>query len=467
MVRTWPGLLLGTLALAVCAPRGPNSPNRPNRPNIVLYVIDTLRADRLSLYGYEHETSPNIDSLAASGVVFEQAVAPAPWTLPSVTSLMLSQLPCEHGVLIDRDRISDSSVPLAETLKELGYRTASFHANPYAGKMTGLDRGYDESRLVRQAHIEGRVRAWLDSLDDDTPFFLYVHTVEPHNPELAEGAGVPDSTRDDVERFYRDYRTLTRFDWDANQPLGTTDNTEEQVEALGRLRGIRGAVDILYDASVRDADARVGRLKRKLDELGLWDDTLFVLVSDHGEELGDRGGWQHDHSVYDELTRVPFIVRFPDDEGGGRRERSPVGLIDVAPTILDYLGVEPSADVRGRSLLESVPNELRFLSMRENHKKYFRPNKELRGDVNLVVRRGPWKGIWNVEGDHVELYQLAADPLEQQILSHEESEIAAAIRDYAEAALSALPRRGSRGRAPHRDRPGRGNPAPARSAGLR
>ena len=406
----------------------------PPRPNIVLYVVDTLRADRLTLYGHDQDTSPNIDALGASGIVYEQANAPAPWTLPSVTSLLLSQLPCEHGVTVDRDRIADSARPLAAILKENGYRTASFHANPYAGKMTGLEAGYDNASLVRQPDLFGRVAAWLGRVDTE-PFFLYVHSVEPHNPELAVGSGVPQSTLDTVETRYRAYRTLTRVDWDEKQPLGTTDNTDEQVQALSQLSAIRGAVLILYDAAVRNADGNVGKVIKVLEERGFWENTLFVLVSDHGEELGDRGGWLHDQSVYDELIRVPLVIRYPEDEGAGTRVTEPVGLIDVVPTVLDYLEIDAPSSVRGRSLRGGVSAEPRFLAFRENRKKHFRPYVELRGDQNVVVRRGGWKGIWNVDNDTVELYDVANDPSEIQLQNVREPERADAVRAFGRVAL--------------------------------
>ena len=415
---------------------------RPSRPNIVLYVIDTLRADRLGLYGYDKSTSPNIDRIAASGVVFEQASAPAPWTLPSVTSMLLSQLPCEHRVLVDRDRIASGAEPLAVLLAGAGYRTGAFFANPYAGAMTGLDRGYEVAELVSQPNVEVRVSAWLDSLDDG-PFFLYVHTVEPHNPEAAKDRFVePVSAeiRARLDTHLRRYRTLTRVDYDAKRPLGTTDNTREQRELLRSLDELRESIDVLYDATVREADEGVGRLVAKLRAAGLWEDTLFVLVSDHGEELGDHGGWQHDQSVYEELLHVPMIVHFPRDERAGLRIREPVSLIDVVPTLTDYLHLAPELGFRGRSVLPllepgSAPFDARLTAVRQNAKKYYRPYKESRGDVNLVVRRGLWKGIWNVEIDTFELYHLGKDPLERNDLSDDEGKLSEVLRGLAQSGL--------------------------------
>jgi arylsulfatase A-like enzyme len=421
-------------------------PPLPERPNIVLYVIDTLRADRLGVYGYDEHTSPNIDALAGSGVVFTNASAPAPWTLPSVTSMFLSQLSCEHGVRVDGDRISEDTKPLALVLKELGYETASFHANPYAGKMSGLDKGFDVARLVKQDALEGVVREWLDARQGG-PFFLYIHTVEPHNPEMAQSRfieppeSVSSAEKQEVELAYRDYRELTRVDFDAGLPPGTTDNTEQQQRALARLNELSAPIGRLYDAMVREADERVSRIVASFESVGVWQNTLFVLVSDHGEELADHGGWQHDQSLYQELVHVPFIVRFPGNARGGRRVTAPVGLLDVVPSLAEILGLQAPADARGRSLVplidgELLPHEPRVSSMRHNVKKFYEPYKEGRGDVNVMIRRGPWKGIWNAELDTVELFRLDTDPAEQTDLGQAERVIADAMRTISRSMLA-------------------------------
>lgn len=444
---TWFPPLVCALAFAACDPS--SGPPDPPRPNVVIYVVDTLRADRLGAYGYDRPTSPGINRLAESSVVFEQASAPAPWTLPSVTSMLLSQLPCEHRVLVDRDRIADDARPLAVLLQEAGYRTGSFSANPYAGRMSGLDRGFELAELmVRTPKAVGRKASqWLDSLDGDAPVFLYVHTVEPHNPEFADPAfieqlgSVPVETIASVEARFRDYRSLTRADWDSEQPLGTTDNTDAQHDVLSLLDRLKGPIDVLYDATVLEADEGVSQLIARLEELELWDDTLFILVSDHGEELGDRGGWQHDHSVYQELLHVPLLARFPGDAWGGVRVRTPVSLVDVVPTVTDYLRLARRPDVRGRSLLplldrDRSADDARLIAVRQNYKKYYRPYKEGRGDANFVVRQGSWKGIWNAEIDTFELYDLDSDPRELHDRSEANGELVLSLSRLARSAFA-------------------------------
>lgn len=413
-------------------------------PHVVIVLIDTLRADRLGVYGYPAPTSPNIDALAAESVVFEQANAPAPWTLPSVTSLLTSTFVCQHGVTVDGQKIGPELTPLAQRLQGLGYATASFYANAYAGPMTGLDRGYDLVRSVR--FVTGaNVDAWLTTVPAK-PVFLYLHNIEPHNPY-----DVPDTfvtlfgtisaeTKQRVGRAYVHYRKLTRADYGAKRPVGTTDNTEQQDAALAQLAAMKGSIDVLYDAAVRLADQRVGRIVQALKRRGLWDNTLFMLMSDHGEELGDRGGWQHDQSVYQELIHVPLIVHLPGGRSAGLRVAQTVSLVDVVPTILDLIGRPDLAnDCSGVSLGPLLsgeppnrPEPIAITAMRLNVKKYYRPYAESRGNINLVLRRGRFKGIFNAEPDTLELYDLQADPGERVDLSPSQPSQAESFRQAAQ-----------------------------------
>jgi arylsulfatase A-like enzyme len=268
--------VLTGLTLSACRPR---SESAGGKANVVIFLVDTLRADRLGSYGYGGGTSPYIDALGDAGVVFEQASAPAPWTLPSVASLLLSALPCEHNVLVDNDKIDGSARPLAALFKEAGYKTASFYTNPYAGEMSGLERGFDLSQHMVQ-QVDGRVvSSWLDG-SSEAPFFLYIHNTEPHNPyharpRFTEPFGqVSGQTRKDVEGLYRRYRSLTRADYSNDLPVGSTDNSVQQDEAMRRLRSLRSQIDVLYDAAILEADNNVGGVIAALRQAGVWDETL-------------------------------------------------------------------------------------------------------------------------------------------------------------------------------------------------
>jgi arylsulfatase A-like enzyme len=444
--------LIAVGALSACSDQAETSRRgvasaqpRSGTVNIVIFLIDTLRADRLGVYGYgRRPTSPRIDALAAESVVFEQAYAPAPWTLPTVMSLLTSTFPCEHNVLHNRQQLGDSFEPLAVRLKPLGYATINLYANPFAGPGFGLERGYDFSE---QGETDGaRVEQVLDRYLT-TPFFLYIHNVEPHNPYEYRLTGaedfrdIPNAMRKRLRALNNYYRKLTRVDFTNKQPPGTTDNTAEQDQVLAALRSHLDDYNELYDAAVRVADQRLGSVIDVLKSRKLWDDTLFIVLADHGEEMFEHGGWLHDQSVYDELMRVPLIVRFPRGEHGGGRVGSSVSLVDVLPTVCDYLQ-EPglSQGMRGRSLMPLVraeePDEgdaFTIPGMRMNRKKYYRPWRESRGDTNVVIRRGQWKGIWNVELDSFELYDQSSDPREQRDRSAEDAELVSQMLDAARA----------------------------------
>lgn len=424
------------------------------RPNVVIFLIDTLRADRLGVYGHDKATSPHIDALAREGITYKNAYAPAPWTLPTVVSLFTSTFPCEHGVLVDGQRAAKSFVTLAQRLQSAGYATASFHANPYAGAMSGMDAGFDQASLV-QAVDGAMVDQWLEQTQEERPFFLYIHNVEPHDPYIAPrrlieqfGSVTPEQCLEIGRRFLT-YRALTRVDFAQGRPLGTTDNTDEQIQAMKRIDEFKREIDILYDAAVRHADERVGEVVNVLKARGLWEDTLFFLVADHGEELGDHGGWQHDQSVYEELVHVPLIMRKPHSVQGGRTVAAVVSLVDIMPTMLDLTGVGGGCvECSGSSLPSTATapagaaeSEITIPAMRWNIKKYFRPYKEQRGDINVVVRRGAWKGVFNAEPRTLELYDLTADPLEQRNVAGQHESLVAAFRLEARQWFDACTRR--------------------------
>ncbi|MEP0845297.1 MAG: sulfatase [Phycisphaerae bacterium] len=415
-----------------------------SKPNIVMFLVDTLRADRLGAYGYTaRRTSPHIDALAAESVLFEQASSAAPWTLPSVASLFTSTYPCEHQLLARRQRLNKSFVTLAQQLRREGYLTISMFANAFVGSQFGLARGFE---IVRPSQRNNATRVGgVLSARPEHAFFLYVHNMEPHDPhhyaprELEGFRTVDKASRARLKRLFDEYKRAGEHDYRNRQPLGTTDVTAEQDAQLQAFMQERETWSELYDACVFAADRRVGTVIDLLKQRGLWDNTIFILLSDHGEELGDHGGWLHDQSVYQELLHVPLIIRFPHGENAGRRVREPVSLVDVMPTLLSYLGVaEPPQGMRGRDLGALVRGEpaapgesLLIAGMRHNTTRYYRPWAEQRGDVNIAVRGGWWKGIWNVGPDRFELYDLGTDAGERNDVASANAALVATMRTFA------------------------------------
>ena len=333
-----------------------------NRPNVLIYMIDTERADHTSLYGYPRDTTPFLKKLGARGMVFDDCQVQATWTKPSVASLLTSLYSFTHGIIQDYDTIPRGATTLAEQLRAAGYVTAGIVANPFAGRISGLQRGFDylsewaviqryrtdrEDRGTDSAAVNKIVFPWLDEHHDE-PFFLYVHTTDPHAP-YRPPAGFEEKFANPAEtpEFNRTYRTLR----DKGQYGGGTVITRAGCAKSGVNpdRFIHRAVD-RYDAEILHNDWSLEQLAAKLKELGVLDSTLIVVVSDHGEEFWEHGWTAHGQSLYQELTHGLFVMWNPKLIPTPRRVSEPVQLIDVMPTILDLLGLKIPNMVQGQSL---------------------------------------------------------------------------------------------------------------------
>jgi arylsulfatase A-like enzyme len=335
---------LAVACLVLLAPACGEPPSKPG--NVLLVIVDTARADHFSTFGYLRPTSPNLDRLAAEGQRFDSAWSQSPWTLPSIATILTGQPPHVHGATRGRQGIHpvrDEVETLAQRLSSVGYATAAFiNVLWCAPEVSGLDRGFDlydhretdESNRGHRnaAETTDAVLAWLDRAGDD-PFFVVTHYFDPHltyDPppphdtiyERGDGARVPPGFGSASQVFaIRDGRIRL---------------TPEQRESLIAR----------YDGEIRFTDEQFGRLRDGLVQRGLWDDTLVIFVADHGEEFWDHGGFEHGHSHHRELLRAPLIVRRPDGLSGEVSDDR-VRQIDIAPTILDFAGVEPPGDMSG------------------------------------------------------------------------------------------------------------------------
>ena len=379
--------------------------------------------------------------------MFEQATAPGPWTIPSCASLFTSTFPCEHNFLTRFEKLNPSFDTLAERLSRAGYTTYAMFGNEFIGPSFGMSQGFRYP--IGGGRVGGRkIEAALQRFPPapSAPLMLYIHNMEPHDPYHYAPPHIPGfrdidaQQRAQIKEDFHKYKEAGEFDYRQGLPLGTNDQTDEQHARLERMFAMRDDWSELYDAAVRLADSRIGTTIETLKRLGHWDNTLFILISDHGEEMGEHGGWLHDQSVYQEMVHVPLIVRFPGDRHAGQRIKTPVSTLDLLPTLMDYLGRAELADgARGRSLLPLIAGgdpadqeELRVTGMRINTTRYFVPWQQERGDVNLVVRKGRMKGIWNVNLETLELYDLELDPGEQNDVAETYPELAAAMTAEAE-----------------------------------
>ena len=317
-------------------------------PDILIYLIDTLRADRLGTYGYERPTTPRIDAFAESAVVFTHAQAQSSWTRTGVTSLLTGMLPQAHGVNRREEALAPQLVTLAEALEAAGYSTHGWITNGNVDAVFGLDQGFDRYEYLQESEddvafhqtaeqLNERVFEHLDTLaprDQRPPFFLYVHATDPHAPYTP-----PDD-------YYE------RFAAGVDRQRGWLEHVHDI--SAGRQEAPEGTAEAwsaLYDGEIAYTDHHFGKLLDRLQGMGLGESTLVVLVSDHGEEFFEHGGWEHGKTLYGEQLRVPLIVRLPEKEGAGLRLPILANQMDVMPTLLDYIGAELPDLVQGQSLL--------------------------------------------------------------------------------------------------------------------
>ncbi|HVS20116.1 MAG TPA: sulfatase, partial [Planctomycetota bacterium] len=432
-------LAQGSLSPVAGEPRYAALPARdggggPGGPNVVLVTVDTLRADHLSCYGYERPTSPFLDRLAAAGARCADVTAPASWTKPSTGTILTGLYPSRHGALYHGSslHLPEGERTLAEAFADHGYVTAGFVANPNIKAVFDFDRGFDQyydapvqdtltlaslrtsvfgrmlMRLLRHkfnwnyendiASMNREVLAWLEA-NHGSRFFLYVHYIDPHDPydpparyreEFARGAGL----------------------------------------ALFNERKRRVGID-LYDGEIRYTDDGLRALVETLERHGVWDDTLFVLTSDHGEEFFEHGVLGHGFSLYQEVVQVPLVLHGPGVAAGTVIEE-PVALLDLPATVLDLAGAGIANFGDGRSFAPRVrgappPQDISPLFLESEFGQTDANHREF---VFNGLRQGPWKLVLTEANKFFPpavprfgreaLYHLGDDPGERTNLFHDE-----------------------------------------------
>lgn len=394
--------------------------------NLLVIVLDSLRADHLSPYGAVDIATPHLAELASKGVVFESARTNATWTRPSVVTMFSSQYPWHHGVL-ELDSIFPETLPyLPELLAEAGYRTKGASANDMVSALFGMARGFETLYALRKSQVyrasrDPRERArfvWTHLLDPLTaqdaaregPFFAYLHQLDPHSPynpatryrRRFTGTFSGEAMDTSVEHV-RHLRARAR-------DLGA-----EQIDYLGRL----------YKGEVAFMDDYVGEIVHQLEARDLTRNTLIIFTSDHGEEFFDHQSLGHGHTVYDELLRVPLIMRLDGVLPAGTRVSQPVELIDLAPTVLDLLGLEIPPAMQGQSMLPYIENPSAT-----------QPRVSLATSGKLwqfSIGYGDWKlvrhnAIREESKEKVELFDLVRDPKERHDVSSEQPIVTSALR---------------------------------------
>jgi arylsulfatase len=387
----------------------------PHRPDVVMIAIDTLRADHLHCFGNDWIRTPHLDALARDGVRFTRCYATAPWTLPSFASIFTGLTPSHHGAVGGtREVLDDRFTTLAEHLGRAGYRTNGAVSVKWLTLPFGTAQGYNcELPLESPGPLEGGPlvtalgRAMFD-LPRDKPLFTFLHYFDAHAPyappppfarmyyegdERAPGVPVLDFLRSTANAAPN--RGGGMYDWLA----GVTDLQFPARE---------------YAAGVSYTDDHVGQIVAELKRRGRYDDTLIIVVADHGEHLGEHGLWFTHALPYQETLHVPLLVKLPHGRAAGRLIDAPVSTLDILPTLLDWLDLPAAEEGDGRSLRNLV----------EGHD---------RGDASLLVAEQgsepdnfskslivwPWKTIYfrTPAGERYELYDLGRDPDEQHDLA--------------------------------------------------
>lgn len=361
----------------------------PRRPNVLIYLVDTLRSDRLGCFGYPRPTTPNIDRFSDHSSLFLNAIGQSSWTKASVASIFTGLWPPAHGAIGWKHKLSDEIVTLAEMLQAEGYRTAAFVTNPHVVKTFGFTQGFDEftRKLKRPSdQVNAMVFDWFEGRDDKDPFLLYLHTMDPHAPYAP-----PEPFR-------------TEFAPTADQMPHWQPRWRWPMEALPYLSD-------LYDAEIAFNDDSFGTLLDFLGKLGLYDDTLILFASDHGEEFKEHGRWRHGANLHVETLNFPLIVKFPDQREGLRVEEA-VQHIDLLPTILAAVGLDVPDVLEGRDLAAIARGTS---SAAESEPSGIYSHLRLgRGPLNHSVVSGQWKLIrkQTSEGWELSLFDWRQDPTE-------------------------------------------------------
>jgi arylsulfatase A-like enzyme len=392
--------------------------------DVLLYFCDTLRADGLGCYGNQRGTTPNLDQIASEGVRFERCFSQGPWTYVSMPSSLSSLFPSVDGVRTGGEQIPDSCTTMAEAFRDAGYMTCALIRNDFVGRTTHTEQGFDffyspaaigaqaPAALIGLLRAAGQnpdaagaggngngfnsgssrdlfttVEPWLAKYKD-IPFFLYLHSVEPHGPynppkeELAKFGGEEARTKflavdanamamtpkGGPNAFANGFPNVNPPAAPAAKPTPVANAADYPAGSVARQfadLGIDPAAHALlgrdlYDASVHYMDAYVEKVVGRMKELGLWDQMVFSFNADHGEEFFDHNNSGHGHSVFAELNHVPWILRAPGVLPAGKVVKDNAMNLDLAPTLLGLVGLAPAESMQGRSLAESLKDDEPF-----------------------------------------------------------------------------------------------------------
>lgn len=404
------GLELSTFGLFAEVEAAPQVP--PKAKRVVLLLIDTLRAERLRPFNAKSRVeTPAMSALAAEAVLFERALSPENWTKPATASVLTGLFPITHQTKTDAARLPDKAEMISEAFKAAGFRTASLIANGYVSDKFGFDQGWDKYlnyiRSGRRTQAENVFRdglAWIDSLTpkavegeakaETPPFFLYLHTIDPHVPY--------DPPKKWLEHYDKAPYAGVVAPRLTPQQLADAKRSPPRIKLDERDKARLMA---LHDGEISYHDEHLAAFVEGLKSRGLFEDTLIVVTSDHGEEFNEHASWGHGHSLYNELLNVPFLVHFPK-AFKARRVEEAISTVHIAPTLLELAGVPPLKAAEGRSLVPLLGGASQKLDDRVAVSDFL--------DDRKAIQTRRWK--LELRGFSTSLYDLRADPWEQQPL---------------------------------------------------
>lgn len=379
-------------------------------PNVIILLVDCLRADHLGSYGYGRNTTPNIDQFSKDAVTFTQAISQATFTKMSIASLFTSLYAYQHGIYrgagelmdvqtgtVTTDVLGAEETTLAEVLFQNGFLTAAWLQQGQLSSYTGFDQGFIDYN-ERQGDIESinnKFLKWARKVGKNHKFFAYIHYLDLHSPYQPKSP----------------YDTLYLS---GNQNEGEKSKKEKRIFIQKAL----------YDGQLTYIDSQIGHLLNELKKAGLYDNTLIIITADHGDAFGEHGFFTHSQAPYEELVRVPLIIKFPKSLHAGEVIKNQVRLIDVMPTIIDYLNLETGLKLSGFSLLNYLDNN-RALNREVDFPEYAVTeiyNQRHNLDV-ISIRTEEFKYIHFKNKDD-ELYDLKADPSEKNNIIKQKPEVA-------------------------------------------
>jgi len=388
------------------------------RPPIILYLMDTLRADKLGALGNPDGLTPSIDAFAEGATIFEETIAQAPWTKPSVASIFTGQFARVHRIITMQGVLPDSALTMAELFSDHDYVTGAVVTNGLVDADFGFDQGFDHfirekgrapdvpglsgfrknKPAIDSDIAQAAVWPWLDGLEGDAPFLLYVHVLDPHAPHFPPepflGRFVPE---------------LDRFDLGSMESVRAMDDLARDGKRPDARE--RAQFESLYDAEIAHNDHQFGLFLDQLRERGIYDDALIVLVSDHGEAFWEHGHRGHGKALHEELLRVPLIVKAPH-QSDARRVTSMAQHVDLLPTFADYADIERPPGLHGESLRS-------LIELGDAARKGLEPVIAVSmGMSGTAIRQGRWKLVKRPGPQHpLELYDIEVDPMERRNLA--------------------------------------------------